>query len=151
MGDKDLIPYVLQELGAEILFHKVAIKPGKPILMARLANEAIVFALPGNPISTAVGWQMFVLPYLRYSCAMAPELPTMVRLAHDYRKTGDLTLFLKAHLGLGQNLELVADINTEQQSFKTKSFAQSDGFVRLDPGRLELRTNDPLACYLFNP
>ena len=51
----------LAALGAETLFHRVAIKPGKPTLVARLGNTWVV-GLPGNPASALVGWHLFARP-----------------------------------------------------------------------------------------
>ena len=58
-GKADFIPAALVEMGAEILFHKLWIRPGKPILMAKFPDGAIVFGLPGNPVSVAVGFSPF--------------------------------------------------------------------------------------------
>ena len=62
-GDFDYVPGCLEELGAEILFHRVAVKPGKPMLFAR-RGDRFVFGLPGNPVSTFVIFEVFVKPFL---------------------------------------------------------------------------------------
>jgi len=64
VGDHDLVRGVLLELGAEVLFHGVHEKPGKPMLFARLGNT-FVFGLPGNPRAVLVAWYEYVLPFLR--------------------------------------------------------------------------------------
>ncbi len=63
-GDFDFVPGCLEEQGAEILFHGVAVKPGKPTLFARLPGGRRAFGLPGNPVSTFVIFEVFVKPYL---------------------------------------------------------------------------------------
>jgi molybdopterin molybdotransferase len=63
MGDLDFVPGVLKSLGAEILFHKLAVKPGKPTLFARRA-DTFVFGLPGNPVSTFIIFEVFVKAFL---------------------------------------------------------------------------------------
>ena len=63
VGDHDLVKSVLLELGAEVLFHGVHQKPGKPMLFARLGNT-FVFGLPGNPRAVLVAWYLFVRPFL---------------------------------------------------------------------------------------
>ncbi len=50
-GDADYLPEVLADLGVKKLFHKVAIKPGKPVWCGQIPNGGLVFALPGNPVS----------------------------------------------------------------------------------------------------
>ncbi|MBI1909448.1 MAG: molybdopterin molybdotransferase MoeA [Deltaproteobacteria bacterium] len=62
-GDYDLVPKVLQKLGARILFHKVAIKPGKPLLFGT-RGKTVVFGLPGNPVSAYMVFDRFVRPAL---------------------------------------------------------------------------------------
>jgi molybdopterin molybdotransferase len=63
MGDLDFVPGVLRSLGAEILFHKLAVKPGKPTLFAR-KGPSFVFGLPGNPVSTFIIFEVFVKAFL---------------------------------------------------------------------------------------
>jgi len=62
-GDFDFVPRCLLELGAQVLFHGVAVKPGKPTLFAR-RGERYVFGLPGNPVSSFVIFEIFVKPFL---------------------------------------------------------------------------------------
>ncbi len=65
-GDTDYIPEVLQSLNAKKLFHKVAIKPGKPVWCGKL-NQTMIFALPGNPFSVLVTFKLFVEAYIKKS------------------------------------------------------------------------------------
>lgn len=58
-GDKDLLPELARRGGYEILFHKVAVRPGKPIACGR-RGQALWFGLPGNPVSASVGFHVFV-------------------------------------------------------------------------------------------
>jgi molybdopterin molybdotransferase len=64
MGDYDLVKAALKDVGADIYFDKVAIRPGKPIVFARRA-ETFFFGLPGNPVSTSVTFNVFVRPAIR--------------------------------------------------------------------------------------
>ena len=63
-GDADYVPKVLQESGADRIFHKVAIKPGKPIWFGKFNNGPTVFALPGNPLSCLVTYKLFIDHFL---------------------------------------------------------------------------------------
>jgi len=63
MGDFDLVPGVLRENGIELLFEKVAIKPGKPTVFG-ISDEVFCFGLPGNPVSTFVIFEILVKPFL---------------------------------------------------------------------------------------
>jgi molybdenum cofactor synthesis domain-containing protein len=64
MGVYDFTKAALKELGGEIFFERVALRPGKPTVFARLGNT-LVFGLPGNPVSVAVTFNLFTSPALR--------------------------------------------------------------------------------------
>jgi molybdopterin molybdotransferase len=64
VGPHDLVRATLAELGATEVFWRVAVKPGKPIAFA-VRGDTLVFGLPGNPISSLVGFELFVRPALR--------------------------------------------------------------------------------------
>ena len=63
MGDLDLVPQVLRENGIELLFEKVAIKPGRPTVFG-VSDEVFCFGLPGNPVATFVVFEILVKPFL---------------------------------------------------------------------------------------
>ncbi|MDQ7780779.1 MAG: molybdopterin molybdotransferase MoeA, partial [Planctomycetota bacterium] len=65
VGDRDIVPDVLAGAGVEILFHKVAMKPGRPVLFGK-KGTCLVFGLPGNPVSAFVGFEVFVRPVLAH-------------------------------------------------------------------------------------
>jgi molybdopterin molybdotransferase len=68
-GKADLVPGVFAELGVQAIFHKVRLKPGKPMLFGRLdrpgRSTTFVFGLPGNPVSSLVCFELFVRPAIR--------------------------------------------------------------------------------------
>lgn len=64
MGEFDFVHKVLRDLGIEICFHKVQIKPGKPFLVGRKEGR-LIFGLPGNPVSAFVTFELFVRPAVR--------------------------------------------------------------------------------------
>jgi len=64
VGPLDLVPQLLREQGVQLLFHKVWLKPGKPLLFG-VYDDKLVFGLPGNPVSSFVSFELFVRPALR--------------------------------------------------------------------------------------
>lgn len=64
MGTKDLVPAVLGDLGVRPRFHQVAMKPGKPLFFGT-RGDTLVFGLPGNPVSSFCGFELFVRPAIR--------------------------------------------------------------------------------------
>jgi molybdopterin molybdotransferase len=97
MGEYDFVVDVFRDVELEILFSKVAIKPGKPTVFARRGNK-LVFGLPGNPISALITFECFVRPVLGRLCGMtAPELPRMKgELLGDMRQSPGRTAFMPA-------------------------------------------------------
>ncbi|MEI6764348.1 MAG: gephyrin-like molybdotransferase Glp [Bacteroidota bacterium] len=61
MGDYDFVPDVMKRAGIEIIFHSIAIQPGKPTLFGRKGNK-LVFGLPGNPVSSYIAFELIVRP-----------------------------------------------------------------------------------------
>ncbi|HXG68838.1 MAG TPA: gephyrin-like molybdotransferase Glp [Blastocatellia bacterium] len=77
MGDYDLVKAALNEIGAEIFFDKVIIRPGKPTVFAR-RDGVYFFGLPGNPVSTSVTFNVFARPAIRkMQGESSPLLPTV--------------------------------------------------------------------------
>ncbi len=97
VGDHDLIGPALRTWGATIEFWKVAIKPGKPLLIAR-RGEQIVLGLPGNPASSLVTAYLFLLPLLRalLGAGQCLPLPITARLTTPLGATGERREFLRA-------------------------------------------------------
>ncbi len=65
MGEKDYVKYLVQELGIDVKFHKLRIKPAKPVLFGVYGDNKLFFGLPGNPVSAAVAFDLLVYPALR--------------------------------------------------------------------------------------
>ena len=94
-GKFDLVPDVLRDLGVEVHFHKVRMKPGKPLLFGT-RGDTLVFGLPGNPVSAFVCFELFVRPALRALAGHRDPGPTTVtlplcRAARRERTTGRRT------------------------------------------------------------
>jgi molybdopterin molybdotransferase len=99
MGKYDLVESVLKGLGAEFYFDAVAIRPGKPAVFGRCRN-ALVFGLPGNPVSTMVTFQLFAVPAIDILCGAEPRpLPLLeATLAESLKEKSGLTHFLPGRL-----------------------------------------------------
>lgn len=97
-GDADYVPEVLSSLGVQLLFHKIAIRPGKPLWCGKLPNGGLVFALPGNPFSCMVTFQLFIKPYL-LACFGLPQQPFLqLPLATTKAKNVGLDEFFPAQI-----------------------------------------------------
>lgn len=97
-GDADFVPNLLSQLGAQKVFHKVAIKPGKPLWFGKTDKNQIVFALPGNPVSVQIASKLFIEPFLR-KCFGIPQLSWLRLPFHGERqKKGNLDEFFPAKI-----------------------------------------------------
>jgi molybdopterin molybdotransferase len=99
VGKYDLVESVLKGMGAEFFFDAVAIRPGKPTVFGRCRNT-LVFGLPGNPVSTMVTFQLFVIPALDVLSGAEPRpLPLLeATLAEPLKEKSGLAHFLPARL-----------------------------------------------------
>ena len=98
-GTMDLVPGILSELGVRQVFHKVRVKPGKPIWFGILERESgkptYVFGLPGNPVSSLVGFRLFVCAAVCKLMGGVADLGSSVtaELSRDHETRGDRPTF----------------------------------------------------------
>lgn len=153
VGDHDLIRPALQAWGAEIDFWRVAIKPGKPLLVATKhigkssdARRQIVIGLPGNPVSSLVTAYHFLLPVLRAMLGASTPLPMPIqtRLAGPLPKCGDRREFLRGWW----NGETVS-AQVMQDSGALGSLAASNVLIDRPAGAPEAQAGDTARIYLL--
>ncbi len=134
MGQFDLVPGVLEELGVELVFHKIEQRPGRPMWFGISANEKPVFALPGNPVSTLVCLYRYVLPALNRALGLPPDEPEWVRLAEAVDFAPDLTYFLPVTVSAASDDDMLAWPRPTNTSGDFVSLANTTGFVELPRG-----------------
>jgi molybdopterin molybdotransferase len=139
-GEWDFVPESLRNLGVEIHFHRVNIRPGKPVLFAILPNGSYFFGLPGNPISATIGFRFFIMPLLRILQGLEPEQPLIAQLSNNFTKKGNFRQFLKSNLETDSNGQLVVSISSGQESFKISPMAESNAWVILEEDQNEYRS-----------
>ena len=107
-GDADYVPGVLEKLGVKKLFHKVAIKPGKPMWCGQMPNGGMMFALPGNPFSCLVTFKLFIDFFLSYCFNVATPFELSLPLHGSRRKKSSLDEFFPVKLtGTPAGLEII--------------------------------------------
>ena len=137
MGVYDFTKSALKELNAEIFFEKIALKPGKPTVFARLPNGALVFGLPGNPVSVSVTFNLFARtsiwtmqganePMLRHETAV---------LAKSVKAAKDRESYLPAQLFTNDDGQLVAFPLKWGGSSDFVSFASATALIIAMAGR----------------
>jgi molybdopterin molybdotransferase len=142
-GRRDLVPGVLESLGVRRVFHRVRMKPGKPLWFgvgpARGERPGtLVFGLPGNPVSTLVGFLLFVRPALSQ---LAGELSSTAairpaRLGRECTHRGDLTAFRPAAFATPRESAEppTIEILDSSGSADVLAAARADGFAVFAPG-----------------
>lgn len=128
-GDYDFVREELEKIGAEILFHKVRMKPGKPNLLARLPNGSLYFGLPGNPVATAVGLRFFVNPAMRRFLGLPNEMPVKARALNDFKKRSGLQLFLKSRTSNLEDGTIGVEFLKGQESFMVSPFLHMNAWT----------------------
>jgi len=137
MGKYDLVEVVLRELGAEFFFEGVAIRPGRPALFGA-CREKFVFGLPGNPVSTVVTFELFVLPAIDLLSGASPRpLPLLrAKSAAPVSQKAALTHFLPAQLTWAGGEPVVRELPW-QGSGDIVALAQANCFLVVPPNKLE--------------
>ena len=131
VGDHDHSRDALEEAGGRTLFHRVAIKPGKPILFGALGSSAY-FGLPGNPVSAMVTFQVFVIPAIRLWLGESTRGEETMRCdaGEDFSLKGDRVVFLR--VTVDENGRALSA--GPQGSHQLNAAMNADGLLRLDPG-----------------
>jgi molybdopterin molybdotransferase len=101
VGPRDHVKPALAALGAEILFWRVAIQPGKPAFAAVLPSGTLVLALPGNPLSVLAGLHLLVRPAVDAMLGRPPQAPLEVALGAPVRRMASRLRALPARLAGG--------------------------------------------------
>lgn len=104
VGDHDYVQAALIDAGARIDFWKIAMRPGKPMMLGTL-GEAVAIGLPGNPVSAYVCAQLYLLPLVRHLMGAANPLPRPLqgRLTVELRANGGRADFMRATAEPGPN------------------------------------------------
>lgn len=133
-GKYDFVPGILEELGVTKHVHRVAQRPGKPMWFGTRGKQAMVFALPGNPVSTLVCLHRYVLPAINRAMGATCSPPRQVRLAEAINLSSPLTCFLPVTLASDRNGQLLGVPRQTNTSGDFASLAGTNGFVELAPG-----------------
>ena len=133
MGKFDYVPEVLKQLGVKVLFHKVQQKPGRPFWFGNNKKGKLVFALPGNPVSTQICAYRYVIPRLKEALGV-PEKQKFAIVNHDFETKTSLTYFLPVKIVLDSSAKINAAPVYISGSGDFTALARADGFVELPPG-----------------
>jgi molybdopterin molybdotransferase len=153
VGEHDHVKRVLGELGAELSFWRVDMKPGKPVAVARL-GETPFYGLPGNPVSTMVSFLLFVRPAIRTAMGSTRpfDLPrATAQLSRPLKVKGERRHYLRAACAFDGEGRLRATVMPQQGSHQLTSMLGANGFVVVEPGAHDWPENASVTVQLFRP
>lgn len=152
-GSLDLVPQVLNSLGVNQVFHKVAVKPGKPIWFGQLDTadrRCLVFGLPGNPVSSMVCFEVFVRPALAKLAGRTPEARRLQKaeLLNDVHAKGDRVIYFPAVIRHdGDHCQ--AEPLPWAGSADLRTTARATGLMVLDPALGPFPQGSAVDCLLW--
>ncbi len=147
-GKFDFVPQVLEQLGVQKLFHSIAQKPGKPMWFGQ-CNNTLVFALPGNPVSTFVCAVRYLMPWLQLSLFQhVPKLHCL--LDSDLELKGTLTQFVQVKCSVNENAQIVATPCAGGGSGDFAHLAEANAFAEIDASSNHWKAGSVVACYPFS-
>lgn len=146
VGDHDLVRPALEQWGATLDFWKVAIRPGKPLMVARRGGQ-LALGLPGNPVSSMVTAYLFLLPLLRALLGAAQPLARALpfALASDMPPVGDRREFVRARFDETGRLVPVHS----QDSGALGALALSEVLIDRTPGAPGAPAGSTVSAYLL--
>jgi molybdenum cofactor synthesis domain-containing protein len=146
MGVYDFTKAALKELGAEIFFERVALRPGKPTVFGRI-GKALVFGLPGNPVSVAVTFNLFARTALR--SMQGAKQPEMIKekalLSRDLRGSIERESYLPASLHTDEKGTLIAEPLKWGGSSDFVSFARATALIDIPAGIKIVEAGSPVT------
>ena len=150
-GKFDFVPSVIKSFTLSNYFKSVAIRPGKPILFAKIKNkQKAIFGLPGNPMSSSACFRFFVYPYIENIFGLSKEKPIKAILKNEFIKKKEFVRFAKSKLNTTKNGKLEVEVLKGQESFRIKSFVKSNIWALLPAGKSKFKKGEIVDCFLPN-
>lgn len=149
-GEKDLVSAAISTLGGDVLFHGVAMSPGKQALFAKLGGT-LLFGLPGRPAATYIAFEQLVRPVLLQMLGLSQVFPpeTTAVLSGAVKVRGKLRSFLFGRLIFGPAGLEVESLRSERKGILTEMLA-ANCLLQVPPGRDRLDEGEPVKVQLLD-
>ena len=142
MGKFDFLPSVLKKLEVKQLFHKIKQRPGKPFLFGKSKSEKLVFALPGNPVSSFMCTYRYVLPWLRACLGLIPIPKKLGQLTEDITFKPSLTYYMQVSINENEYGLKSATPVKQGGSGDQIGLVDSDAFMEMPADRIDFKENE---------
>ena len=146
-GKFDFLPVVLEELGVQKLFHKVAQRPGKPFWYGK-KERTTIFAFPGNPVSTYIGCLKYFYPWYKNALQIPYDNFGKAVLGEDFIFKPELTYFLQVKIENKKGLLIALPIQGNG-SGDLANLVEVDGFLELPSDKKKFKTGEAFPLILF--
>ncbi|MCX8059646.1 MAG: molybdopterin molybdotransferase MoeA, partial [Aquificaceae bacterium] len=150
VGEKDYVQKLVREMGFEVVFHKLRIKPAKPVLFAK-KGKSLLFGLPGNPVSCVMAFDLLVKPALLKMQGIENCRPPLYKatLLRDFqRKDAERREFVRASYR-EEGGRLVCDYSPKTQSHMLTSYVGANCYLVVYEGVKELRAGQEVEIVPF--
>jgi molybdopterin molybdotransferase len=147
-GKFDYIPKALDECGVKKIFHKVQQRPGKPFWFGKHENGVLVFAFPGNPVSTFMCMHRYLLPWLEKSLGINKQSLYAV-LSEDFTFNPQLQYFLQVKLHVNEKGCLMAKPIAGNGSGDFANLIDTDAFMELPLRQNEFKKGETFKVWTF--
>ena len=151
MGKFDYIPQALEATGVHMHFHKVRQRPGKPFWFGTFGERGVVFALPGNPVSTFMCLHRYVLPWLETSLGFPPAPLQYAVLEKNVRFEPKVQYFMQVKLKQDREARIRAVPLERRGSGGLANLLDTDAFLELPMERTEFEAGEVFRFWQFKP
>ena len=147
-GKFDFVPQSLENQGVTKFFHKVSQRPGKPFWFGKARNGTLVFALPGNPVSTFMCLNRYFKKWLDASQGIDNQL-VMAELAEDFQFKPELTFFLQVKLTYSSTGKILATPIEGHGSGDLANLVEADAFLELPLEQNLFKKGDVFKAFVY--
>ena len=145
-GKFDYIPSVVKKFKTTHYLKSVRIRPGKPILFAKV-RQKVIFGLLGYFFFCVVCFWFFVYPYIENILNLSPEKPIKAILKNSFEKKKNLTRFIKSKISTTKNGKVMVELLSGQESFRINSFVRSNMWAVLPNGQSKFKKGQIIDCF----
>ena len=152
MGTHDFVRPAMKAAGAELEFWKVAMRPGKPLAFGRRGSQ-LVFGLPGNPVSSLVGFELFVRPALWRMMGRQEVVRRTVKatvVGDGFKKRPGVAFYARSQVSFDDDGEFTVRMNSKQSSGQISALADGNGLVVVPIDASEVQTGDRVDVLLLD-
>lgn len=149
VGDFDFLPEIYRKLGANLLFNKIAMRPGSVTSVAEKDGQ-MLFGLSGNPSACYVGFELYARPWIQtYLHAEKPYLKSIKgRLKADFPKANPFTRFIRGKVAYENGNVFAFPVGMDKSQVVT-SLAYSDAFIAVPGGTRGYKEGDEVDILLL--